>query len=224
MTPFLFSSHKKLLEQFNVSKVSLFPIVSAVVLAVLNSIVLAQVAVAQVGQVHTSKKLSELDHESEFDNNLKNLETSFERSREDIVKTACAVDSPLESVWRLTNVARSKKQKCGSSRRRTAPELKYDCELAAMAKLHATELSSRNVLSHTSANGDDMTARANKLNIAWLSLGENIASGHKTAEAAHTAWLASPGHCKNIMNPDFNSIGVALENSTWVVVFAKKSN
>ena len=224
MTPFLFSSHKKLLGQFNVSKVSLFPVISAVVLALHNSIVLAPVAVAQQDQVHTSKQLSQLNHESEIDNNLKNLETSFERPREDIDQTACAVDSSLESVWRLTNAARSKKQKCGSSRRRSAPELNYDCELAAMAKLHATDLSKRNVLSHTSANGDNMTARANKLNIAWLSLGENIANGHKTADAAHTAWLASPGHCKNIMNPEFNSIGVALENTTWVVVFAKKSN
>ena len=229
MTPFLFSYHKKLLGQLSVSIVPLFSIVSSTILSLLSStvfacILLSPIALAQEDQLQLSKQLSQFEHHSIIGNSTKNLKTSSEQPSETLTPAACSVNGSTQTIWRLSNATRTTKQRCGSSRWRPAAELKYDCELAAMAKLHATDLSKRNVLSHTSANGDNMTARANKLNIAWLSLGENIANGHKTADAAHTAWLASPGHCKNIMNPEFNSIGVALENTTWVVVFAKKSN
>ena len=39
--------------------------------------------------------------------------------------------------------------------------------------------------------------------------GENIASGQRTVEEAMASWLDSPGHCANIMNPDFREMGAA---------------
>jgi uncharacterized protein YkwD len=42
---------------------------------------------------------------------------------------------------------------------------------------------------------------------AW---GENIAAGQRSPESVMRAWMRSPGHCKNILNPLFNELGVGL--------------
>ena len=40
-------------------------------------------------------------------------------------------------------------------------------------------------------------------------LGENIASGYRTVDAVMNGWIASPGHCANLMNAGFAEVGVA---------------
>jgi uncharacterized protein YkwD len=46
----------------------------------------------------------------------------------------------------------------------------------------------------------------------WRTVGENIASGPTTAAEVMAGWLASPGHCENIMSPRFTEMGIG-----WVV-------
>jgi uncharacterized protein YkwD len=48
--------------------------------------------------------------------------------------------------------------------------------------------------------------------VLWHALGENIAAGVPlaTPDAVVAGWLASPGHCVNILSPDFTEIGVGL--------------
>jgi hypothetical protein len=38
---------------------------------------------------------------------------------------------------------------------------------------------------------------------------ENIAIGAETAEIVVDGWLKSPGHCVNIMSPDYTEMGIA---------------
>ncbi len=40
--------------------------------------------------------------------------------------------------------------------------------------------------------------------------GENLAMDFSTNEGVNRAWLNSPSHAKNILNPDFKNIGVAV--------------
>ena len=47
---------------------------------------------------------------------------------------------------------------------------------------------------------------------APVAVGENIAAGATSAEEVMEGWLASPGHCENIMSPRFSEMGIA-----WVV-------
>ncbi|HCJ28080.1 MAG TPA: hypothetical protein DHV63_01935, partial [Pseudomonas sp.] len=56
--------------------------------------------------------------------------------------------------------------------------------------------------------------------------GENIAAGQGSAEQAVSSWLASPGHCQNIMNPGFTEMGAAYATNPrsaatiyWTQVF-----
>ena len=44
----------------------------------------------------------------------------------------------------------------------------------------------------------------------WRASGENVASGQRDADAVVAAWLESPGHCANIMEPNFTEMGVAF--------------
>ena len=40
--------------------------------------------------------------------------------------------------------------------------------------------------------------------------GENIAYGPESAQEVVAGWLASPGHCANIMDSRFQSIGIGI--------------
>jgi uncharacterized protein YkwD len=60
-------------------------------------------------------------------------------------------------------------------------------------------------------------------------VGENIASGVPTAREVVDGWLASPGHCSNIMDPRFTEMGVAYATERrsrgviyWTQVFAER--
>lgn len=44
-------------------------------------------------------------------------------------------------------------------------------------------------------------------------VGENIASGFASADAVMKAWMASPGHRRNILRPGYTRIGLGLATS-----------
>lgn len=66
-----------------------------------------------------------------------------------------------------------------------------------------------NFFSHTGSKGDELRQRADAANYRWRTLAENIAGGRETVGGAMAQWLASPGHCANIMKPDLVHVGVA---------------
>jgi uncharacterized protein YkwD len=43
----------------------------------------------------------------------------------------------------------------------------------------------------------------------WSRTGENIAAGYPDLQAVVDAWMASEGHCANLMNASFREIGMA---------------
>ena len=55
-------------------------------------------------------------------------------------------------------------------------------------------------------------------------VGENIAYGQSSPEAVMNAWMNSSGHRANILNADFDKIGVGVVRSGgrlyWVQLFA----
>jgi uncharacterized protein YkwD len=57
-------------------------------------------------------------------------------------------------------------------------------------------------------------------------VGENIAWNQKTPEEAVKAWMDSPGHRENIVEPRYTEIGVAVMKNEkgeryWVQVLGK---
>jgi hypothetical protein len=37
-------------------------------------------------------------------------------------------------------------------------------------------------------------------------------------------WIKSPGHCKNLMNPQFKEVGVAEDHTYWVQDFGGRES
>jgi uncharacterized protein YkwD len=70
-------------------------------------------------------------------------------------------------------------------------------------------MATRNYFSHTSADGRTLPQRIDAAGYAWSALGENIAAGQAGIDAVVVDWMRSDGHCANLMNPDFEAIGLA---------------
>ena len=67
-----------------------------------------------------------------------------------------------------------------------------------------------NFLEHEGRDGSTPAQRATRAGYDWRSIGENIAMGQTTPELVVQAWLKSPEHCANIMEPGFAQMGVAF--------------
>ena len=58
--------------------------------------------------------------------------------------------------------------------------------------------------------------------IKYRSAGENIAMGQRTPSEVVQAWMNSPGHRANILDPSFTRVGVGYvrEGNYWTQMFA----
>lgn len=88
------------------------------------------------------------------------------------------------------------------------PPLQWDPALAAAARKHVLRMAEEPLLDHQYAGEPSLSDRAADAGAHFSFLAENIAVSD-TAEALHMAWMHSPGHRGNILNPSVTSIGVA---------------
>lgn len=120
----------------------------------------------------------------------------------------------VDEVVRLVNAERK-----GNGRR----ELVVDSRLTQAANIRAHEVST--LFEHVRPDGSDSFTVVDQMGIRYYAVGENIAYNHKTPEAVMKAWMNSPGHKRNILDPDYNTIGVGIttvNGSKYVVqIFAK---
>lgn len=125
-------------------------------------------------------------------------------------------------VLALTNARRAAGADCGSmgSYGPAAP-LSFDAALREAARVHSTWMGESGHFSHESPDGpigDDLPERVESTGYdRWELIGENIAAGPTTAEEVVNGWMGSDGHCSNIMEPDFEDLGVGLAvvRGTW---------
>jgi uncharacterized protein YkwD len=113
-------------------------------------------------------------------------------------------------VVTLVNAARSHGRRCGSERFAAAPPLSASPKLNDAATAHARDMARTNYFEHRGADGSQPKDRVIRAGYQPRLTGENIAFGPESAEEAVAGWLASPGHCANIMDPRFQQIGVGL--------------
>jgi uncharacterized protein YkwD len=62
------------------------------------------------------------------------------------------------------------------------------------------------------SHGTDFSARISAVGFDWSNVGENIATGYKTPTSVVRAWMASTGHCQNILSPTFREVGTGLDD------------
>lgn len=115
----------------------------------------------------------------------------------------------LESqVLTLVNQKRAAGATCGGVAKPAVAALTMNGKLRCAARNHSKDMANKNYFSHTSLNGDTFIKRIEAAGYTWTQLGENIAAGQTTAAAVVAGWMASTGHCNNIMNGNFKHIGI----------------
>jgi uncharacterized protein YkwD len=91
-------------------------------------------------------------------------------------------------------------------------------QLASAASTHSSSMRWHGFFSHTGLDGsspEDRIAASGYLASAIdFNLGENLAWGHSllgTPRALHVAWMNSPGHRANMLDPVFREVGIGVE-------------
>lgn len=113
-------------------------------------------------------------------------------------------------VLELVNSARARARRCGSERFVATAPLTPSPLLDRAARLHAVDMARRNYFEHTGLDGSVPKERLARLGYRSRLTGENIAYGPESAEEVVAGWLASPGHCANLMEPRFKEMGIAF--------------
>ena len=130
-------------------------------------------------------------------------------------------------VLELINAARRHTRRCGRKKFPATTSLKQDPALERAALAHAQDMAARSYIGHEGTDGSMPADRATRSGYAWDAIAENVAAGQTTAENVVSSWLASPGHCANLMNPRYSDTGVAYavnlageKGIYWVQLFA----
>ena len=59
-------------------------------------------------------------------------------------------------------------------------------------------------------HGTNFASRIGAVGYDWRMAGENIATGFATPRGVVRAWMASTGHCQNILNPAYRNVGTGV--------------
>lgn len=113
-------------------------------------------------------------------------------------------------VLELVNEARSKPRKCGGTSFKAAQPVTLSDTLNKAAALHAQDMARNSHFEHRGTDDSSPADRATRVGYRWRNVAENIAAGAPTAQAVVAGWLRSPGHCVNIMGPQYREMGIAF--------------
>ncbi len=127
------------------------------------------------------------------------------------------------------NQVRSERRSCGKYGSMGPVEpLVWSNKLHEAAYAHSYDMAKSRHFSHDgSGSGNDRVAvdmglghgsklrdRMSYTDYRWRAIGENIAAGQQSTQAAIDAWLRSDEHCKNLMSERFTEVGMAYYPSS----------
>ena len=119
-----------------------------------------------------------------------------------IASLSPAAAHATDNVWDLVEATNQARRENG-----VAP-LSVNDTLMRSSETHARDMATRNYFSHWTPEGWDIGLRI----YGWgyprsAGIGENIAGGQQDPWETVRAWLASPGHRANLLNPAYRSLG-----------------
>jgi len=123
----------------------------------------------------------------------------------------------LESV----NSVRAEGCNCRPPFFHSTTPLRWNDTLAMAAKAHSMDMDAKKFFRHRGSDGSNHVTRAIRQGYNSKNVGENIYHGGRNDQRAFEAWMESPSHCANIMNPQFTEIGVAREGDYWTMVLGR---
>ncbi|WP_241655943.1 SafA/ExsA family spore coat assembly protein [Halobacillus litoralis] len=86
--------------------------------------------------------------------------------------------------------------------------LKANWQLSRVARYKSRDMANKGYFSHNSPTYGSPFDMMRDFNVHYRKAAENIAAGQRTPEEVVNGWMNSPGHRKNILDPDLRQIGV----------------
>lgn len=86
--------------------------------------------------------------------------------------------------------------------------------LSEAAQRKAGDMFAFDYWSHNSPSGRDPWSFLKEVGYRYLYAGENLARDFSSPEAVVSAWMASPSHRENLLNPKYQEIGVSVVDGT----------
>jgi len=123
--------------------------------------------------------------------------------------TIYAIDSQMPNdVLKLVNAERANNN---------LSPLHIDSELVSVAEIRTNDIVT--LFQHKRPDGSEIPTLSNKIH------GENIAYGYSSPQQVMNAWMKSSSHKANILDPNFNSIGIGhlkiANTDYWVQIFSR---
>lgn len=133
-----------------------------------------------------------------------------------------------EFLYRI-NLTRQKGCNCGGKYMPPVAPVTWNDKLEDAATGHAKDMARKNYFNHDSKDGRNMEDRIVAAGYTFkgfksFAVGENIAEGQQSIAEVMEGWYKSDGHCKNLMNPDFKEVGVAMYKNYWVQDFGGRES
>jgi uncharacterized protein YkwD len=107
-----------------------------------------------------------------------------------------------QDLFNLVNVEREKHD--------LAPVI-FSPLLGSLARKHSQDMAGREDISHFSTSGEAYSERLVEGSFYFKKNGENVAFSQTfMPEFIHQSFMGSPGHRANILDPDFNEVGIGV--------------
>lgn len=89
------------------------------------------------------------------------------------------------------------------------PALRLDSALSQASALHARQMAEHEDISHQFADEPDLEERGANAGVRFSVIAENVGEA-PTSVIIHNLWMESPGHRANLLDPEVNTIGIAV--------------
>lgn len=118
--------------------------------------------------------------------------------------TPTATATASGTAARVVELVNAERAKAGCS------PVTVNASLTKAAQAHSDDMAAHQDMSHTGSDGSAPGDRITRAGYDWSGYGENVAYGYSTPEQVMAGWMASSGHRANILDCDFEEMGVGL--------------
>lgn len=94
--------------------------------------------------------------------------------------------------------------------------------LTSASQAHAQDMETFGYVSHEDRAGGFARDRADAVGYDWDYIAENIAQGFDDNQEVIDAWMASPGHRDNLVDPRAEEFGLGRVDDTWVLMMGSR--
>lgn len=102
------------------------------------------------------------------------------------------------------------------------PALEESKALDAVAAAKLADMKAKNYFDHTSPTGEQFWDFYTALAYPYHHAGENLAISYTSTQDVVAAWVASPDHYANIIDPKYVKTGIATDGNLVVQEFANE--